>query len=164
MKPILMACLTLLWAGSSFASCETQHYQAFDFWLGQWRVETASGKLAGHNRIEKTLNGCVVTEHYTTAKGYEGNSLNIYDRQTGQWHQTWMDNSGLLLQLDGGMVDNAMVLQGQGKNAQGEPVTHRITWTPNPNGTVRQHWESSTDSGVTWQTLFDGTYYRDASD
>jgi hypothetical protein len=35
---------------------------------------------------------------------------------------------------------------------------NRITWTPNPDGTVRQHWEQSTDAGATWATIFDGLY------
>jgi hypothetical protein len=37
----------------------------------------------------------------------------------------------------------------------------RITWTPSPDGSeVRQHWEVSSDDGVTWQTAFDGHYRR----
>lgn len=38
----------------------------------------------------------------------------------------------------------------------GRPRTERITWTPNADGTVRQHWEQSTDGGKTWTTAFDG--------
>ena len=34
----------------------------------------------------------------------------------------------------------------------------RITWTPNADGSVRQHWETSTDDGKTWKTSFDGLY------
>ncbi len=32
-----------------------------------------------------------------------------------------------------------------------------ITWTPNADGSVRQHWETSED-GKTWKTAFDGLY------
>ena len=90
----------------------------------------------------------------------EGNSFNVYDRQTGQWHQTWVDNTGLLLQLDGELTDGAMVLSGKGKLPNGDAVTHRITWTPKADGTVRQHWESSKDQGATWFTAFDGLYTK----
>ena len=34
------------------------------------------------------------------------------------------------------------------------------TWTPNPDGTVRQHWEISSDAGKSWTTAFDGLYRR----
>jgi hypothetical protein len=40
---------------------------------------------------------------------------------------------------------------------------NRITWTPNPDGTVRQRWDQSTDSGATWTTVFDGLYARPAT-
>ena len=40
---------------------------------------------------------------------------------------------------------------------------HRITWTPNDDGTVRQVWNVSTDGGATWKVVFDGTYTRSGS-
>ena len=43
---------------------------------------------------------------------------------------------------------------------RGKSTTERITWTPHPDGTVRQHWEQSTDGGQTWTTAFDGLYRR----
>ena len=52
-----------------------------------------------------------------------------------------------------------MVLRGVTHNAQGAAVQNRITWTPNADGSVRQHWEASTD-GETWTTAFDGRYVR----
>ena len=39
-------------------------------------------------------------------------------------------------------------------------VMHRISWTPSPDGTVRQLWEASKDDGGNWAVLFDGTYAR----
>ena len=51
------------------------------------------------------LGGCVLHEAYSTPTGYVGNSFNAYDRATGSWHQTWVDNAGTVLKLDGGMVD-----------------------------------------------------------
>jgi hypothetical protein len=43
---------------------------------------------------------------------------------------------------------------------EGEIVTHRITWTPDDQGRVRQHWQMSPDAGESWQDLFDGLYTR----
>ncbi len=104
------------------------------------------------------MNGCVIKESYSTPTGYHGESFNIYDKATNQWHQTWVDNNGMLLNLWGQLKSNSMVLTGTGKNQQGQEVRHKITWTPLVNGSVRQHWQMSQDHGVTWQTLFDGNY------
>ena len=91
--------------------------------------------------------------------GVSGTSFNIYDRATGRWHQTWVDSTGLLLQLDGGLVDGVMVLSGKRPAPDGKGQTlHRISWTPAADGSVRQLWEASTDGGGNWAVLFDGHY------
>jgi hypothetical protein len=48
--------------------------------------------------------------------------------------------------------------EGTGKD-EGRPVKHRITWTPNADGSVRQLWESSGPNGQ-WVVVFDGLYRR----
>lgn len=88
----------------------------------------------------------------------EGRSLNAYDAAAGRWHQTWVDSCGDLLLLDGGLVGDAMVLEGTTPGETGAvPERQRITSTPGPDG-VRQHRESSADDGATWATAFDGRY------
>ena len=144
----------------SQAACESEQYRQFDFWLGEWTVTTPNGNLAGHNTITKGHGGCTIDESYSTPRGFNGKSFNIYDRQNGQWHQTWVDNTGQLLKLDGQFTNGSMVLAGPGKLPSGETITHRITWTPNSDGTVRQHWETSKDNGASWATAFDGLYTK----
>ncbi len=139
--------------------CDAPEFRQFDFWLGEWRVTKSDGQLAGTNRISREYGGCVLHEHYQTAKGYEGESLNTYDSGRKRWHQTWVDNSGTLLLLDGGMQGSNMVLEGSTTDDKGVVTRHRITWTPSPDGTVRQHWQS-TDASGGWITAFDGIYRR----
>jgi hypothetical protein len=134
-------------------------YHSFDFWLGEWQVRTSDGKLAGQNRIERKYGGCVLHEHYTTSRGYSGESLNIYDATRNVWHQTWVDSIGTLLLLDGGLRDGKMVLEGRTTQADARPVKHRITWSANADGSVRQLWES-TDAEDRWVVAFDGRYTR----
>ena len=67
--------------------------------------------------------------------------------------------SGTLLLLEGGLVDGKMVLEGQTTGTDAQIVRHRITWTPNPDGSVRQFWES-TDAKGDWRTAFDGRYTK----
>ncbi len=141
------------------APCDTPAHRAFDFWLGTWEVRTPDGKLAGVNRIDREYGGCVVHERYSTERGYSGESLNVYDASRTVWHQTWVDTSGTLLLLEGGVRGDAMVLEGQTTGKDGARTQHRITWTPNADGSVRQFWES-TDASGQWTTAFDGRYTR----
>lgn len=156
-------CAALLVAGAAFAAqasaapCATAAYRAFDFWLGTWQVHTPDGKLAGNSRIELEYGGCVIHEHYATGGAYRGESLNIYDTTRNVWHQTWVDSSGTLLVLEGGLRDGKMVLEGETVNAGRPPTKHRITWSKNPDGSVRQLWES-TDADGAWTVAFDGRY------
>jgi hypothetical protein len=141
-------------------ACAGREYHQFDFWVGAWEVRRPDGQYAGANTITQTLGGCVLQEHWRGARGGVGTSVNIYDATRKRWHQTWVDNSGLLLELEGGIANGSMVLAGQTLDSSGAVVLQRITWTPSPSGTVRQHWESSSDGGATWTTAFDGTYSR----
>jgi uncharacterized protein DUF1579 len=131
----------------------------FDFWIGEWDVFGPQGRQVGTNSITSLFDGSALAEHWRGAGGVEGHSLNAYDAATDRWHQTWVDSTGGLLLLDGGLVDGAMVLEGTAPATAGAvPQRQRITWTPRPDG-VRQHWESSDDRG-TWETAFDGHYRR----
>jgi hypothetical protein len=144
---------------ASQSPCGSAEHRAFDFWIGEWNVQAANGKLAGTNSIKREYGGCVVHERYETDRGYSGESLNIYDEPRRTWHQSWVDSSGLLLVLEGGIRDGKMVLEGQNIGTDGKTTKHRITWTPNPDGSVRQLWESTTPSGQ-WEVAFDGKYTR----
>jgi len=143
-------------------ACNLAEHRQFDFWVGDWNV-TADGKAVGSNRVERILGGCVLQENWQGAGpgGVSGTSFNVYDKATGRWHQTWVDSTGLLLQLDGGLVDGRMILSGKRPSPDGKGETlHRIGWTPSPDGTVRQLWEASSDDGGNWAVLFDGRYER----
>jgi hypothetical protein len=95
------------------APCSDPGYRQFDFWLGKWQVFRPDGKLAGTNRIEKEYGGCVLHERYATPGRYSGESLNTYDPSRRVWHQTWVDNSGMLLLWDGQFNGKSMVLSNQ---------------------------------------------------
>ena len=154
-------CAALLGSGGSAwgAPCDAPAFRAFDFWIGEWVVRNPEGKQVGVNRIEREYDGCVLHERYTTERGYRGESLNTFDAGRKVWHQTWVDNAGTLLLLEGGVRDGKMVLEGQATGTDGQVTRHRITWTANADGSVRQFWES-TDAKGSWTTSFDGMYTR----
>lgn len=132
---------------------------AFDFWLGEWDVHDAEGAHVGRSSITPVFGTGALAEHWRGDGGVEGRSLSSWDPERGCWHQTWLDSTGGILLLDGGVEDGAMVLVGIDADAR-----QRITWTAEtPSGLgagVRQLWETSKDDGTTWSVAFDGRYRR----
>ncbi len=140
--------------------CSAPEHHQFDFWIGDWTV-TTQGKPTGTNRIEADLAGCVLVERWTAADGGRGTSLNFYDRATRAWYQTWMDDRGGALRLKGGLVDRRMVMTSEALPSRaGATTLQRITWSLEPDASVRQLWESSADGGTTWTVAFDGRYVK----
>lgn len=140
--------------------CSSPEHRQFDFWIGDWDVQGPDGKPIGTNKVEKILNGCVLQENWHGTDGDRGSSFNIYNAINKRWHQTWVSDSGNLLQLDGTLQDGRMVLSGDRKSPQGAMVKNRITWTRVDADHVRQEWAISLDDGKTWRTDFSGLYVR----
>lgn len=144
------------------APCATAKDREFDFWIGRWNVtDHATGHPAGTNDVTREYRGCVLQEHWSGTGGERGSSFNHYDAPRKVWHQSWVDDQGGLLLLDGGMKDGSMVLSGSRPARRGTgTVIDRITFTPQADGSVRQWWQVSRDGGKTWTTSFDGIYRR----
>jgi hypothetical protein len=143
------------------APCEYDpRFSAFDFWVGRWSVRDSAGNPQGENRIEKGERGCVLVERWSGATGGTGISMNYFDPAAGQWVQVWVSPT-LQIDIRGGLEDGAMRLRGNVLYLHnGQRFPFRGTWTPQPDGVVRQHFEQSTDEGETWATWFDGYYHR----
>jgi hypothetical protein len=149
-------------AATRVTPCNSGKYRQFDFWIGDWDV-SSNGDPAGTNSIHSIHNGCALQENWQGSGegGISGSSFNIYDKASDRWHQTWVDASGTLLELNGAFIEGQMVLSGERLSRDGSGmVLHRITWTPNEDGTVRQLWEVSKDGGGSWSILFDGLYAK----
>ena len=143
--------------------CSTAEYRHFDFWVGEWEVHNSAGNFVGQNSIRRVHGTCALEENWMGASGSTGSSFNIYDRTRGVWHQTWVDNGGTLLTLEGALDESgSMILEGTTLGAGGSETLNRVTWSPLEDGRVRQHWETSSDGGSSWSTAFDGYYQRRA--
>lgn len=166
---IALGCVTVLAprAGSALGMlpvpCSTPEYRQFDFLVGEWTVADTSGVPAGTNRVTREFGGCVVQERWAGTDGSRGLSVNTYDAGTRRWHQTWVDNHGAMLLLDGGVTGGKMVLMGEAFGVRTRKAyLNRITWQRQQGrpDKVRQVWDMSMDGGATWTTLFDGLYSR----
>lgn len=140
--------------------CSSAAHRQFDFWVGDWEVQTPKGTAAGENKVEKILEGCALRESWTAADGSHGSSLSSYDSGAGRWTQTFVDDLGMVLVLDGEFRDGKMVLSGRRSASRGSSFLNRITWQKLDGDRIRQRWEQSSDEGRNWTLLFEGIYSR----
>src|SRR5689334_430570 len=151
-------------AGALNSACGAAVYRKFDFWVGQWEIEDFAGGEppvdGGDDIITSELGGCAVFENYAGG-GFVGRSMNTVDPLTGQWHQHWSDNTGLVLDLVGAPTATGMLLEGD-RPAPGGTVHDRIEWTPLSSTEVRQLWQFSSNGGPV-NVQFDGHYHKRAS-
>lgn len=147
---------------TSKPACDTPEHRAFDFWIGEWRAYvTGTDDLAGLSTIAREDGGCVVTEHWRSQRSaYTGRSLNIFNAETGHWEQFWVDSSGDITHFIGNPMPDGMQLTAEDDVGPGQPtpIFNRMTFTRNPDGSVRQHGQASTDRGKTWVDRYDFTY------
>ena len=141
------------------APCDTAPFRQFDFWVGKWDVfDTRTGEAAGHSLVERLYDGCAIRENWSEP-GFTGGSLNHYSPSDRSWRQTWADSQGAWREFVGGMSSGRMVLVWRTRaNGRAGAGRVRMTFTPNPDGSVRQYSDLSTDGGRTWRFRYDYTY------
>ena len=147
-------------------ACTAPEHRQFDFWVGYWDVYPAGqSKIIAHSLIENLYSGCTIRENWRPLSGNNGGSINMYDPGDKRWHQTWHDSQNSRVEFDGGLAGKEMVLTGfwAGVNGPGKDGLIRMVYTPNADGSVRQHGLISTDQGMTWSDSFDFTYKKSAS-
>jgi hypothetical protein len=148
-------------AQSAPPRCDAAEYRQFDFWVGRWNVVSrGTTTQVGTNDVTREEQGCLIHEHWAGANGGTGQSFNYYDRRDGLWHQLWVSSSGGVLSLAGGLQGGVMHYSSETVGADGRTLRHHLAFTPNPDGSVRQHWQVSADGGATWTDSFDAVYRR----
>lgn len=136
--------------------CEhTPENRQFDFWIGEWNVETATGQPAGASKIERVLNGCALLENWSG--GADGKSLNIYNASKKQWQQFWVDSGGEVHEYSGGLVNGEMRFEGPASDHDGNRTMRRMTFTRLDRGRVKQKGEVSPD-GKSWSVEYELIY------
>lgn len=143
-------------ANANATPCEhTAENRQFDFWIGEWTVETATGQQAGTSKVERILNGCALLENWSGMG--DGKSLNIYNANRKQWQQFWVDASGEVHEYAGGLVNGEMRFEGPAADHQGNRTMRRMTFTRLDGGRVKQKGEVSSD-GKNWSVEYELIY------
>ena len=130
-----------------------------DFWIGKWDVFAPNGQKAGVNVIEPFAEGCSLMENWTSTNNSNGKSINYFDPGTQKWYQFWIGSGGGALRYEGTFRDGAMRFEGE-TVAGGKKTLHRLTFSKNEDGSVRQFAELSNDDGKTWAVSYDFKYVR----
>jgi hypothetical protein len=143
--------------------CRAAEYRQFDFWLGRWNVFGTSGQQIATSIISSELDGCLVMEDFIGNGGFQGRSINVFDRRTGLWYQTFVDNIiGQSFRLSGALQGEEMEMAGSQPVFSFATGTVRqrdvtVTWSPLPEDGVRQVLVASFDGGPP-ATTFNGLY------
>lgn len=141
-------------------------YAAFDYWVGTFDVTSPGGQKLGTNTITREQNGCVLVERWTDGYGETGTSLSflVPSATPGQpdgWRQLWVDASGRVADYRGAMeAPGKVVMVATVVDPRGAVSRSRGTWTAEPDGTVRQVFESLDEAGASTGVTFDGVYTR----
>ena len=157
--PGLFVLALLAAASAQAAPCDDAEHRQFDFWLGRWDV-TDKGKVIATSEIERFADGCGILENYSQVDGYTGKSINFYDPAAKRWRQQWVDSMGNSSEWSGVLRDGAMRFDGEAHRNDGIKVVRNMTFTPLPDGNVRQASDRSPDGGKTWQPGYDFVYVR----
>jgi len=140
--------------------CEIPEMRQFDFWLGEWDL-TWSDTVHGSNTITADLDNCVIVERFDGYPGtpMRGMSVSTYNKNTGKWHQTWVDNQGGYLDFTGEFADGKMILSREATRDE-QMFLQRMVWFDITADSLLWNWENSIDNGETWNTLWAIKYKR----
>jgi tetratricopeptide (TPR) repeat protein len=141
----------------------TPENRQFDFWLGEWNVETTQGGVpAGQSKIELILGDCVIQENWQSdGNPYSGKSYNIYDTALKRWEQFWVDNSAGNIFFYGGFKDGEMdYWTDEIPQPSGPSLKRHLQFIKLSPDKVRQYSQGSTDGGKTWKPEYDFMYIR----
>jgi len=141
--------------------------QYFDFWIGEWELtwESESGISTGVNVIEKILNDKVIQEYFSVINdpnmdGFTGKSWSVYNTHSETWTQTWVDNQGSYFHFNGENNGDDRIFKRSIIKSDGSEILQRMVFYDIKEDSFSWDWETSTDSGKTWNLKWRIQYKR----
>ncbi|MDG1995303.1 MAG: hypothetical protein P8J14_02320 [Emcibacteraceae bacterium] len=149
--------------------CALPFYRELDYLVGDWQVfHKSTGKLAGYDRIGRTLHGCAIQQSWISLDDHfsseyvpfrmYGKSLTAFNGS--QWVQMWVDNHAGVQILKGGPEKDLFVLSSE------KPVggfTYKLTWQKNGDGTLANKHERRQSNDQEWEILYDWVYIKNSN-
>jgi hypothetical protein len=141
--------------------CAGPEFRQLDFWIGDWNVKIHSrasptsdqwADAPGTQHVTSILSGCAIEENFA-AQGppspWAGRSFATFDGNTKKWRQTWVDDSGGYIPLDGGPEGSDFMLYGPPREVQGVKFQMRMVFENITHDALRWEWQRSEDG---WKT------------
>ena len=162
-----LSCILLVTSTVAFAQPDLPSANYFDFWIGEWDLtwKDSDGSIGtGKNTITRILNDKVILESFEGLtgqnKGFVGKSWSVFNPQSQQWKQTWVDNQGAYLDFKAEFEgDNRMFVRNS-TGPNGNEVLQRMVFKDIKAGSFTWDWESSLDGGETWTLQWRINYKR----
>lgn len=153
-KAILLTLSSLLLLTTVGWSQSNQSANEYDFWIGEWTatwVKQDGTKIEGSNRIESTLDGKVLQEHfYDPSTNFKGTSISVYNPKTKIWHQAWADNQGGYYNFVGETIGDKKIFKTLPVIKDGQAFIQRMVFYNFKESSMTWDWESSSDNGENW--------------
>ena len=141
----------------------------FDFWIGAWDVRVRAratpdgpwGEASAKNQVDATYGGCVIEERFRSegpGRPWAGHSVSVFSG--GKWRQTWVDDTGGFIVLEGGMEDGRMVLRTEPQTRNGKTVQMRMVYSRITLDSLHWSWERTDDGGGAWAPMMTADYSR----
>lgn len=150
---------------TSLADLEASRY--YDFWVGTWNLswEDQDGSTGrGTNTIRKIMDGKVLEENFEATEGqlegFSGKSWSVYDRRSGEWKQTWVDNEGSYLDFKGRTEGNKRIFHREGMDNEGNRILQRMVFYEISRDSLTWDWEISRGGGESWELSWRIHYQR----
>ncbi|MGI9605825.1 MAG: hypothetical protein ACR2P0_06765 [Acidimicrobiales bacterium] len=131
---------------------------SFDFWLGEWDCVFDGGHAV--NTISREFDNRVTRERFVVdqPRAWSGTSMSVFHEHSGEWFQTWVDESGNYWHFVGSVVDGSPSF-GTPVPVDAEKAFKRMVFTDITPDRFQWRWESSPDGGD-WQVNWEIAYSR----
>ena len=110
------------------------------------------------------IDGCALQSEFEAemmGMQFKGFSTTTYNRVTGKWQTTWIDNIGAAVGLyEGDFKDGKFVVSGKDVMPDGKTMVSRITSYNITDTKYEWMQENSMDNGATWMTSMKGVYTK----
>ncbi|MGB0177732.1 MAG: hypothetical protein ACPF9D_11240 [Owenweeksia sp.] len=164
MKAQILSVLFLIPTLGLFAQVDSLDAHSFDFWTGDWEVSWTNQQgqvVKGRNQINRILKDKVIQENFSDPNtGYEGKSWSTYSPQTQSWHQTWVDNGGGYLELDGERYGDTLAFIMDPQMINGTATVKRMIFYNITKKSFTWDWQSAPSGTEQWSLLWRINYKR----
>lgn len=149
-------------------SCNSSDFHEFDFMHGEWDLKVlvdGKWKPGGYSIHKPALGGCVSFEYvshenwgdfYATLSGRTGVAafaLSSYDKSARNWRQTWMDDTGTVINsFRGRKYSDGMRFVGHAPDGDGAEM-QRFAWKVIGQNLREYTLDMSTDGGENWTRI-----------